>query len=346
MEYREVGNTGVRISEIGFGGGGNAGLMLRGTPEQQRQAIERAVELGINYFDEAPDYGDGLSETNMGRVLSELGIRPYITSKVEVRAENLDDIAGHVVRSVDESLDRLGVDYLDFLQIHNGPVMERPELSGASYTHLWIQDYLRPGGALEGLQRVQRAGKARFIGFITRGNDASAARQLIDTGVFSLINVSVHLLNPTAGIHPHGMRVAQDWGGILSYAASHGVGAAVYSPLAGGFLTDNAVSGGAPHPLGRGGRTASGEAVGLQQAKALSFLSKNLHPQTQKDDHDLAQAGLRFVLGLEGVSVLLGGFSDTQQVEENVVASGKGPLSEENMVRIESAWRGNFGLGA
>ena len=68
MQYREVGNTGVRVSEIGFGGGGNAGLMVKGTPQQQRDAIERAIELGINYFDQAPDYGDGVSETNLGRV--------------------------------------------------------------------------------------------------------------------------------------------------------------------------------------------------------------------------------------------------------------------------------------
>ncbi|MYF65600.1 MAG: hypothetical protein F4185_06930 [Chloroflexi bacterium] len=60
MEYREVGNTGVQVSEIGFGGGGNAGLMVRGTPEQQREAVARAIELGINYFDQSPDYGDGV----------------------------------------------------------------------------------------------------------------------------------------------------------------------------------------------------------------------------------------------------------------------------------------------
>lgn len=256
MNYREVGNAGVRVSEIGFGCGGNAGLMVKGTPEQQREAISLALELGINYFDEAPDYGDGLSEINLGRTLKELGVRPYITTKIEIRADDLGDIAGHIVRSVDQSLKRLGEDYVDFLQVHNGPVIEPPELSGRSYTHLWVEDYLRPGGALEGLQRVQRSGKARFIGFITRGNDYTAVQRLIDTGVFSLINLSVNLLNPSAAAKPCGMDVEHDWGGILGYAAANGVGAAVYSPLAGGFLNDNAVSGGAPHPVAGGSRTA------------------------------------------------------------------------------------------
>ncbi len=346
MEYREVGNTGVEVSEIGFGGGGNAGLMVRGTHEQQRDAVARAIELGINYFDQSPDYGDGVSETNLGRLMKELAFRPYLTTKIEVRADNLDDIAGHVTRSLDESLERLGVDYVDFLQIHNGPLMERPELSGRAYARLGIEDYLRPGGALEGLQRAQKSGKARFIGFITRGGDGDAARQLIDTGVFSLINVSVNLLNPSAGIKPDGMRFDADWDGILNYAAARGVGAAIYSPLAGWFLTDNAAEGGAAHPLARGSRSPEVDAEGLHCARALRFLSRKLSPDTQEDDHNLAEAALRFVLSLNGVSTVLGGFSDAGQVEENAACSGKGPLSVQNMKRLEMVWRANFGLDA
>src|SRR6266513_4457252 len=113
MQYRTVGNTDLRVSEIGFGTGGTAGLMVQGTPEEQLAAVERALELGINYFDESPDYGDGVSETNLGRILKELGATPVITTKVEVRDDNLGDIAGHVERSVEASLARLGVDYVD-----------------------------------------------------------------------------------------------------------------------------------------------------------------------------------------------------------------------------------------
>jgi L-glyceraldehyde 3-phosphate reductase len=313
--------------------------MVRGSPQDQRDAIEQALELGINYFDQAPDYGDGVSETNLGRVLRELGVRPVITTKVEVRNENLEDVAGHVERSVDASLKRLGVDYVDFLQIHNGPVMDRPELTGRSYTHLWVEDYLRPGGALEGLQRVQQSGKARFIGFITRGNDGPAARRLIDTGCFQVINVSVNLLNPSAGLKPVGLRVTQDYDRILSYAAAHGVGAAIYSPLANGVLNDNAVGGGAPHPLARGPRSPDPEVAEIpyRKGRALRFLS-------QPGRHNLAEAAIRFILSLEGVSVVLGGFSDRKQVEEVAGCSGKGQLSEENMARIETVWRANFGL--
>ena len=131
MEYRPLGSTGLEVSQIGFGTGGNAGLMIGGSFEEQVGAVARALELGVNYFDASPDYGDGVSETNLGRVLRELKSRPLITTKVEVRAEDLDDIAAHVERSVEQSLQRLGIDHVDVVQIHNGPVARRRDSTSA-----------------------------------------------------------------------------------------------------------------------------------------------------------------------------------------------------------------------
>jgi aryl-alcohol dehydrogenase-like predicted oxidoreductase len=339
VEYRQVGNTELRVSEIGFGCGGNAGLMVRGSPEEQRRVVTRAVELGINYFDNAPDYGNGAAEENLGRILKGLKIRPFITSKVEVRHTDLGDIAGHVVRSTEESLKRLCVDYLDILQIHNGPAPYPPPLEGRSYAQLWIEDYLRPGGALEGLQRVLRGGKARYVGFICRGNDGYQVRQLIDTGVFRMINIPYTLLNPTAGMaKPGGLEVDRDFGGVINYASEHGVGAAIYSPLAGGFLTDHIVAGGDRHPLA-GARDSASEAYRrhLEMARALSFLRR-------EGSHTLTQAAIRFILMNRGVTVVLGGFSAMSHLEEIVPVSGAGPLAPELMARIEMVWRANFGF--
>jgi aryl-alcohol dehydrogenase-like predicted oxidoreductase len=337
VEYRQVGNTELRVSEIGFGCGGNAGLMVRGSPAEQRRVVERAVELGINYFDNAPDYGNGVAEENLGRVLKELMLRPVITSKVEVRHTDLGDIAGHVVRSTEESLERLGVDYVDILQIHNGPAPSPPRLEGRVYTQLWIEDSLRPGGALEGLQRVLRDGKARYLGFICRGNDAYQVRQLIDTNVFRMINVPYTLLNPTAGMaRPRGLEVDQDFGEVIPYAYEHGVGTAIYSPLAGRFLTDHLVAGGDRHPLAASRDTAS-EAYRrqLEMARALSFLRR-------EGTHTLTQAAIRFILMHKGVTVVLGGFSALDHLEEIVPVSGAGPLAPELMARVEMVWRANF----
>jgi aryl-alcohol dehydrogenase-like predicted oxidoreductase len=339
VEYRQVGNTELQVSEIGFGCGGNAGLMVRGSLEEQRQVVARAVELGINYFDNAPDYGNGAAEENLGRVLKALKIRPVITSKVEVRHADLGDIAGHVVRSTEESLKRLGVDYLDILQIHNGPAPSPPKLEGRAYTQLWIEDYLRPGGALEGLQRVLHDGKARYVGFICRGNDGYQVRQLIDTNLFRMINVPYTLLNPTAGMaKPRGLEVDHDFGEVIHYAHEHGVGAAIYSPLAGGFLTDHSVAGGDRHPLA-GSRDPASEAYRrtLEMARALSFLRR-------EGTHTLTQAAIRFILMHQGVTVVLGGFSAMSHLEEIVQVSGAGSLAPELMARVEMVWRANFGF--
>jgi L-glyceraldehyde 3-phosphate reductase len=137
-----------------------------------------------------------------------------------------------------------------------------------------------------------------------------------------------------------------DFGGILNDAADHGVGAAIYAPLAGGMLTDNTVQDGPPHPLTAGPvvhraivdgqevvRTrVRGSAAARERAKALRFLS-------QPGDHNLAQAGIRFNLSLKGVTTVLGGFSDRQQVEELAACSGRGPLSPENVERINAVWQ-------
>ena len=295
--------------------------MVRGTPREQVEAVARALELGINYFDNAPDYGDRLAERNLGRVLRELGARAHVTTKVEIRNENLSDIADHVVRSVEVSLRELQLDCVDFVQIHNGPVLERPRLEGRAYNILSLEDFTRPRGALEGLERLKQAGKARHLGFIVRGSDPEPVQPLLDTGEFDLINVMYHLLNPAARE-------------VIEQAHTAGVGVAVYSPLANGYLNDNTVAGNAPHPLA--GKRPREEDPDLARARALRFLSNG--------ETTLAQAALRFVLMEPGVTTVLGGFSGMEHLEEAAPVPEAGPLSAEQMQRIEDIWRNNFGL--
>ena len=68
MEKRRLGKTGFEVSLLGFGCGAVGGLMTNGDPKDQERAVARALELGINYFDTAAQYGSGRSETNLGRI--------------------------------------------------------------------------------------------------------------------------------------------------------------------------------------------------------------------------------------------------------------------------------------
>jgi L-glyceraldehyde 3-phosphate reductase len=339
MQYRSIPSAAVAVSEIGFGCGGTAGLMVRGSPAEQRSVVERALEAGINYFDVAPDYGNGKAEENLGRVLRELSVRPLITTKVEVRAENLADVADHVVRSAEASLKRLGVDYVDVLQIHNAPASTQPSQGERAYAHLGLDHYLGPGGALEGLERLRRDGKTRFLGFIVRGGDLEAVDLVLNTRLFHLINASYHLLNPTAGQPaPYGMRVDLDWGQVIERARQMGVGVAVYSPLANGLLTDTVLAGAAAHPLSGSRLPEQADYPKLvRRAQALGFLSV-------AGVRSLAQVAYRFVLMSPGVTTLLGGFSETRHLEEALAAASMGPLTREDLARIEMVWRANFGV--
>ena len=194
----------------------------------------------------------------------------------------------------------------------------------------------QPGGAIEGLERIVRSGKTRYIGFICRGGDGRQVRQLLDTGKFHLINLIYNLLNPSAaGPLPRGLSVDADFEGVIEAAQAHGAGVAVYSPLSGGLITDDAVTGADPHPLSGSRRSGDAVDLGRRQAKAIQFL--------KRPGRSLAQAGFDFILGNPGVTTVLGGFSDIAQLEELAGRSGAAPLTQEEMERVAMAWRANFG---
>lgn len=339
MRTRTIGATGLALSQIGFGCGGNAGLMVRGTAEEQERTIGRALDLGITYFDNAPDYGDGRAEQALGRALKVLraGPRALVNSKVEIRAENLHDIAGHVVASTEASLRRLGLDHLDVLQIHNGPSARPVTMAGRFYARLPMDDYVRPGGAIEGVERLLRAGKVRLAGFICRGNDGDEVRRLLATGVFHLINVPYTLLNPTAGRPtPPGLSVDRDHGQVIDAALAAGAGTAIYSPLAGGVLTDEFAGDAVRHPLARPARGTAAEIARLREkALALRFVA-------QATGLTLAQAAFRFILMHAGVTTALGGFSSIAQMEEIVAGAAAPPIPAEVMARLDAAWSGDL----
>ncbi|HEY2592903.1 MAG TPA: aldo/keto reductase, partial [Chloroflexota bacterium] len=118
MEQRALGATGLQVSALGFGCGAVGGLMVRGTAADQERAISRAIEAGINYFDTAAQYGDGQSETNLGRAIKTLKLRD-ITIGTKVRLANTSGIREAITASLDNSLRRLGLPQVDIFHLHN-----------------------------------------------------------------------------------------------------------------------------------------------------------------------------------------------------------------------------------
>ena len=120
MEMRVFGRSGLRLSILGFGCGAVGGLMVRGSAADQDRAIGLALDAGINYFDTAVQYGNGVSETNLGRIL---GVRKpagvAVGTKVRVPPERFGAIAAAVTESIDGSLQRLKMDHVDIFHLHN-----------------------------------------------------------------------------------------------------------------------------------------------------------------------------------------------------------------------------------
>src|SRR2546427_7096461 len=147
MELRSLGKTGLRVSTLGFGCGNVGGLMVRGSPADQERAVARALELGINYFDTAPSYGNGESERNLGRVLKALRPDILVGTKFRIEPTGRGRISEAVTASLEASLRRLGMDWVDLLQLHN-PIS--PDSRGGLAVGT-VVDHVVP--ALEGLRQ-------------------------------------------------------------------------------------------------------------------------------------------------------------------------------------------------
>jgi aryl-alcohol dehydrogenase-like predicted oxidoreductase len=339
---RKLGRTGLDVSVISFGTGDNAGLMVNASPEQQTAAVRRALELGVNYFDTSPDYGKGVAEVNLGRVLKQLGATPIVSTKVEIMLDDVDNIEGKIARSLDASLNRLQLDAVDVLMIHNPPRQVR-DPKAAHWLPLTPADMLGP--ALAGLQAVRKAGKAKFFGFTCEGAEASAVIPVLRSGAYDAINVWYNLVNPTAGrTLPAGVQVGKhydDFGGIAMVAAENGVGVAVIRPLAGGALAPDVARAGvtARHPLAGGIYTREPESFRPEadRGKAFRFLDG--------PGRSLPQAAYAFALSNPAISTVVGGFSDIAQFEELAAYDLGTPFSPDELAKIEDVYAYNFYLG-
>ncbi|MCC7370890.1 MAG: aldo/keto reductase [Chloroflexi bacterium] len=207
VRTRRLGRTGLTVSEIGFGGApagltnylGRWDAASEAAAEQIVQTVRRAADLGVTYFDTAPGYGQGLSESMVGRALR--GRRAGMTVATKVTGDDADA----VFRSVEASLQRLGVEQIDVLQYHGG-----------WYTDEQVANILKPGGALAGMQRARDEGLVRFLGFTTEGVNGQAS-QLLQTDAFDVIQLCYNL------IHQHPYDPSRH-AGLIFEAAERGLG--------------------------------------------------------------------------------------------------------------------------
>jgi aryl-alcohol dehydrogenase-like predicted oxidoreductase len=325
MEQRSLGKTGLTVSALGFGCGNVGGLMVRGSHEQQVAAVRRALDAGVTYFDTAPMYGNGLSEQHIGRVLTELGAWGSVSlgTKVRLSVDDLRDPDAAVRASIVASLQRLGRDSVDLLQLHNTIRAEtdsrNPGIGGDDLV-----------AAAEAIQAVVREGLAAHAGFTGVG-ETEPLHAAASSGRFETMQSYFNAINPSAG-HAAASGGAQDMRGVIDIAAQHGLGVIAIRVLAGGAMTGHEQR--APlASTGVGPALVQGNTYEVDISKAVwrDALARELGLESA------LELSFRLVIAHRGVSTALIGFSDIAQLEDAIRWAERGPLGDDQVRRAVEA---------
>jgi L-galactose dehydrogenase/L-glyceraldehyde 3-phosphate reductase len=324
MEYRQLGRTGLEVSTLGFGCGAVGGLLIKGDRKEMVRVVARAVELGVTYFDTARSYGNGVSETNLGLVLEELKPNVLVGTKVQLAANDLQDIEQAIIDSLEGSLQRLKRDHVDLFQLHNCIALERkPERS-------WLGlDDLAP--AVQAFQKLQRQGKIRYWGINGLG-ETEALQQAVASIPASSIQCCFNLINPSAGLPSPAGFPYQDYRQLIDAAAANQLGIIAIRVLAGGALSGSAAR--------HANATLSVDPVAAGQSFAEDVQQSRLFQFLLQEEHasSLVEAAIRFASGKLEVSTVLIGISHMQQLEQAVDYIAKGPLPAEALDRLKQVW--------
>lgn len=311
MDYRTVGHSGLKLPAISLGLWHNFG---NDKPLQtQRDIIRRAFDRGVTHFDLANNYGPpaGSAEENFGRILKEDFSRHRDEMIISSKAgwdmwEGPYGFGGsrkYLISSLDQSLKRLGVDYVDIFY-HHRPDPDTP-LDETLYA----------------LRDIVASGKALYVGISSYGAEltAEAAEFMAEEGCPLLIHQPSYSLVNRWVEEP-----GDDGESLLASAANNGLGVIAFSPLAQGLLTDRYLEG-----VPAGSRATQGKSLseGMLSEDNIGMV-RRLNDIAQKRGQSLAQMALAWVLreqgeyGVETVTSALIGASSVEQLDSNLDALG------------------------
>ncbi|MFF4404081.1 L-glyceraldehyde 3-phosphate reductase [Streptomyces sp. NPDC001404] len=314
MEYRRTGRSGLKLPAVSLGLWHNFGDDR--TLDSQRAILRRAFDLGVTHFDLANNYGPppGSAELNFGKLFAQ-DFRPYRDELV------LSTKAGYLMHpgpygewgsrkyllsSLDASLRRMGVDYVDIFYSHRfDPQTPLEETMGA-------------------LASAVHQGKALYAGVSSYNAEQTreAARLLREMGVPALI-------------HQPSYSMINRWteeDALLDALEEEGMGCIAFAPLAQGLLTDKYL-----HGVPEGSRASRGTSLdaGLLTEDVVRRL-RGLNDIAQRRGQSLAQLALGWVLRDERMTSALMGASSVAQLEANVAAVGAPELTKEELAEIEA----------
>jgi aryl-alcohol dehydrogenase-like predicted oxidoreductase len=329
VEKRPLGRTGLEIPVIGFGTAPNAVLMTDPDEEFRIRTIRFALESGVTHFDTSAKYGGGKSETNLGRALRVLGATPTISTKVALYPPDLPDPRSAVLRSFEGSLKRLQVERVAVLLLHNR-VFDDPDpdalISGTS--QLSRKQVFGTGGVAEAFTELLASGAVDAIGFTTLGGDPGPLSEMIDSGVFGVLNAVFNVLDPSALLPVPAAFESTGRGRVILQATARGMGVMAVKVLAGGVL--GAVAAVAKSATAGADRRPPLDSQG-QLTRVVAAVAAEIGTTT-------SELAVRYALSKPGISSAIIGFSRPEHVAEAVDAASNAPLAENYVRRLERAF--------
>lgn len=308
MEYRRLGQTGLRVSQIGLG------AMTFGGQTDERtsmQIIDAAIDAGVNFIDTADVYTNGHSEAIVGEALEGKRDRVVIATKVRGRVGDGPNDEGlsraHIMKAVEDSLRRLRTDYIDLYQVHS-PDSTTPLVE-----------------TLRTLDDLVRQGKVRYIGCSNfrawQVCKALWAADVASVEQFISVQLRYNLL----------FRAVERE--MLPFCDEIGIGAISYSPLAGGALSGKYQRGAAPPEGTRGANNPMFQRI----LNSRNFdIIERLEDIANSRDRALVDLALGWVLATRSVSCALIGATTMEQLNANLSALSWRP-SEEDLREVEDA---------
>jgi L-glyceraldehyde 3-phosphate reductase len=312
MPYRRSGRSGLKLPEISLGLWQNFGGQ---TPiETQRAIVRRAFDLGVTHFDLANNYGPpyGSAESNFGEILRRdlLSYRDELIISTKAGYDMWPGPYGewgsrkYLLASLDASLGRMGLDYVDIFYSHRyDPETPLEETMGA-------------------LDTAVRSGRALYAGISSYSADRTRAAAAI-----------MRQLGTPLLIHQPSYSMLNRWieGGLLDVLGDEGIGCIAFSPLAQGLLTSRYLKG-----IPAGSRASRGESLPADQISEQNLAHvRVLGEIAAARGQSLAQLALSWVLRDPRVTSALIGASSVAQLEENLAAAGRPAFTTDELAAID-----------
>jgi len=320
VNYRKLGGTGIEVSEIGYGAWGISGKQWIGAEDSESlKALNRAIDLGLNFIDTALAYGEGHSERLVGQVVRERSERVYVASKVPPKngiwpapsgLSTEDVFPGDYVREcTEQSLKNLGLDTIDVQQFH-----------------VWQDEWVGDGSWLEAVEELKSEGKIQNFGVSINDHQPANAIRLIETGMVDTVQVIYNVFDQSPEDE------------LLPICQEHNVGVIVRVPLDEGALTGRITPETTFDEEDFRNHYFRGDRKQEVQDRVRAIVS-----ELGVTEDEIAEIALRYILSHPAVSTVIPGMRSLRNVERNMaVGDGEG-LPEDQAQKLKAhRWVRNY----